>query len=149
MSWFGFLFRWDGRIRGGQLLGWSFGVSGLSSLASIALVMAFVPQDPVHGGWYGDARFWSFWYLGQLPGAISSSSLTARRLHDLGSSALWLIPILVYGALLHVVALIWPDIDGTWVVFVLALPLIVVLFWLIGAPGDKHDNRFGPVTVKD
>jgi hypothetical protein len=32
---------------------------------------------------------------------------------------------------------------------VLILPMLIVVLWLIGAPGEKHDNRFGPVTTKD
>ena len=149
LDWIKFLFRWDGRIRGGQLIVWSFGIGFLSTLASMALVFAFVPRDPVLGGWHADARFWSVWSLGQLPGLIATASLVARRLHDLGRSAVWLIPIFVYLAVIQLVVFLWPGVNTTWMAFVLILPMLVVTLWLIAAPGDKHDNRFGVVTRKD
>ena len=149
MGWIRFLFRWDGRIRGGQLIIWSFGVGLLSTLASTALVFAFVPRDPILGGWPADARFWSIWSLGQLPGWVATASLMARRLHDLGKSAVWLIPIFAYIAALQLVVFTWPGINNTWMEFVLILPMLIVTLWLIGAPGEKHDNRFGPVTTND
>jgi uncharacterized membrane protein YhaH (DUF805 family) len=73
----------------------------------------------------------------------------ARRLHDLGKSAIWLIPIFAYIAVLQLVVFMWPGINNTWMAFVLILPMLIVTFWLIGAPGEKHDNRFGAVTTKD
>jgi uncharacterized membrane protein YhaH (DUF805 family) len=149
LDWISFLFRWDGRIRGGQLIVWSFGVGLLSTLASMALLFAFVPRDPVLGGWPGDAKFWTVWSLGQLPGWVATASLMARRLHDLGKSAVWLIPIFAYTIVLQLVVFVWPDINNTWIVFVLILPMLLVTLWMIGAPGEKHDNRFGPVAKKD
>ena len=114
MDWIRFLFRWNGRIRRGQLIVWSFGVGLLSTLASMALVFAFLPRDPVLGGWPADARFWSIWSLGQLPGWVAIASLMARRLHDLGKSAVWLIPIFAYFAVLQLVVFTWPGINNTW-----------------------------------
>jgi uncharacterized membrane protein YhaH (DUF805 family) len=143
------LFRWTGRIRGGQLIVWSFGVGLLSTLASMALVLAFLPRDPVLGGWPADAKFWSIWSLGQFPGWVATASLMARRLHDLGKSAIWLVPIFAYIAVLQLVVFMWPGINNTWMAFVLILPTLIVTLWLIGAPGEKHDNRFGPETTKD
>src|SRR5262245_19178345 len=75
LGWIRFLFRWTGRSRGGQLIVWSFGVGLLSTLASMALVFAFLPRDPVLGGWPADAKFWSIWSLGQLPGWVATASL--------------------------------------------------------------------------
>jgi uncharacterized membrane protein YhaH (DUF805 family) len=143
------LFRWDGRIRGGQLIVWSFGVGLLTTLASMALVFAFVPRDPVLGGWPADAKFWSVWSLGQLPGWVATASLMARRLHDLGKSATWLIPIFVYVAVPQLVVFMWPGINNTWMAVLLVVPMLIVTLWLIGAPGEKHDNRFGALTTKD
>lgn len=149
MDWIRFLFRWTGRIRGGQLIVWSFGVGLLSTLASMALVFAFLPRDPVLGGWPADAKFWSIWSLGQLPGWVATASLMARRLHDLGKSAIWLVPIFAYIAVLQLVVFMWPGINNPWMAFVLILPMLIVTLWMIGAPGEKHDNRFGPVTTKE
>ena len=89
------------------------------------------------------------WSLGQLPGWIATASLMARRLHDLGRSAAWLVPIFAYVGVLQFVALMWPGINNTWMAFVLILPMLVATLWLIGAPGEKHDNRFGAVIKKD
>lgn len=149
MGWIKFLFRWDGRIRGGQFIVGSVGVALLSTLASMALVLALVPRDPVLGGWPDDARFWSVWSLGELPGWIATAALAARRLHDLGRSALWLIPIFVYGAVLQLVFFMWPGINNTWIAFVAILPMLAITLWLIVAPGERHDNRFGAVTAKN
>jgi uncharacterized membrane protein YhaH (DUF805 family) len=113
------------------------------------LLFALVTQNPVSGGWVGDARFWSVWSVGQLPGSISIASLMARRLHDLGKSAIWLIPIFAYYAMICLVAFLWPEINDTGMALPLVLPMFVVAFWLIGAPGEKRDNRFGPMTKKD
>lgn len=115
----------------------------------MALVFAFLPRDPVLGGWPADAKFWSIWSLGQLPGWAATASLMARRLHDLGKSAIWLVPIFAYIAVLQLVVFMWPGINNTWMAFVLILPMLIVTLWMIGAPGEKHDNRFGPVTTKD
>ena len=149
LGWIRFLFRWDGRIRGGQLIVWSFGAGLLSTLVSLALLLAFIPRDPVLGGWPADARFWSVWSVGQLPGLVATASLMARRLHDVGRTAVWLVPIFAYVAALYVVGFTWPSINNTWVALVLMLPILVVTLWLIGAPGEKHDNRFGTVTTSD
>lgn len=149
MGWIRFVFRWDGRIRGGQFIVWTFGVGSLSTLASMALVDAFIPRDPILGGWPADAKFWSIWSLGQLPGFVSTASLAARRLHDLGKSAVWLIPFFAYIAVLYLADFMWPDFKDTWMALILALPTLIVVLWLIGAPGEKHDNRFGPVTTNN
>jgi uncharacterized membrane protein YhaH (DUF805 family) len=123
---------------------WSIGVGVVSTLVSMALVFAFVPQ--VLGGWAADAKFWSVWSLGQLPAWAATTSLMARRLHDLGKSAVWLIPMYAYFSAL---IFVWPGINNMWMAFVLILPMFIVVPWLIGAPGDKHDNRFGAVTTID
>lgn len=147
MGWIRFLFQWEGRIRGGQLLVWSFAVGILSTLASMALVMAFIPRDPVLGGWPGDSKFWLVWSMGQLPSWVATASLMARRLHDLGRSAAWLIPFFAYGAIVGFVGLTWPGINNTWVAFVIISPALIAVLWLVGAPGDRHDNRYGPVPT--
>jgi len=142
------LFRWDGRIRGGQFIVGSLGAALLSTLASMMLLFAFVPVDPILGGWPDDVKFWSVWTLGQLPGWVATSSLTARRLHDLGKSAIWLIPIFAYVAALQLALFIWPGIDGTWVALVLISPILMVGLWLFSAAGENHDNRFGAMPAK-
>jgi uncharacterized membrane protein YhaH (DUF805 family) len=127
---------------------WSFlGVGSLTLLTSMALV-AFVPSSLVFGGLPADPRFWTAWSLGQLPGWLAQSSLTARRLHDLGKSAVWLFPIFAYLGVLQFIFFMWPDINNTWIAL-LMLPMFGVILWLIGAPGEIHDNRFGAVTTKD
>lgn len=113
----------------------------------MALIWVLIPPHPTLGGWPSDWKFWLVWSAGQLPGWIATASLTARRLHDLDRSAAWLIPVLVYGAVISFVGLTWPAINNMWGAFVLILPALIAMLWLIGAPGDRHDNRYGPVTI--
>lgn len=138
-----FLFRWDGRIRGGQFLVWTFGVSFLSTLASMALVQAFIPRDPISGGWPADTKFWTVWSAGQLPGWIAIASLVARRLHDLGRSAIWLLPALAYAAVVKLATLAWPDFYNSPLALAISLPWLAAVIWLIAAPGEPQENRYG------
>jgi uncharacterized membrane protein YhaH (DUF805 family) len=138
-----FLFGWDGRIRGGQLLVSAFGVGILSTLLSMALTFAFVPQEP-SGGWIADERFLLTWFIGQIPGLISTYALAARRLHDLGYSAIWLIPGSAYAAAIQVAAIVWPSISNDGRTFVFILPILAASILLIAAPGQQHANRYGP-----
>jgi uncharacterized membrane protein YhaH (DUF805 family) len=115
----------------------------------MTLVFTLIPRDPVLGGWPADAKFLSILYITSLPSGISTASLAGRRLHDLGRSAVWLFAIFPYVGILQFIDFMWPGIKGTWAHVFLALPMLVVILWLISAPGDKHDNRFGAVTESD
>lgn len=75
--------------------------------------------------------------------AIPLSSVIARRLHDIGLRAIWLLtPVVLAYA---VVSLFWarPEVRDTWIGPTLNACLLAfaafVLFW----PGQRGDNRFG------
>lgn len=80
--------------------------------------------------------------------AVPLSSVIARRLHDIGLRALWLMTPVVIAY--SVVSLFWPcpEIKNTWIGPTLNACLLVfaafVLFW----PGQRSENRFGPSSRK-
>lgn len=144
MGWLSFLYRCDGRIRGGQFLVGLFGASLLGGLGSFVLVATLLDPDPARGLYRSDAEFWRVFMVGQIPGIVATAALIARRLHDVGKSAILAIPFFAYIAALSLAALGWPNINNTWLSAVLQLPIFAMLIWLFIAPGDPGDNRFGP-----
>lgn len=68
----------------------------------------------------------------------------ARRLHDLGKSAIWVVPFFAYFMAVGLIARTWPNINDTWLSAVLMFPAFATLIWLFVTPGDPEDNRFGP-----
>ncbi|PZO55680.1 MAG: hypothetical protein DCF16_02075 [Alphaproteobacteria bacterium] len=142
---FGFLFRWDGRIGGRQLLVYSVAVAVLSTILSMALALAILRPDPVLGGYPADARFLLVWFIGQLPGIASTASLIGRRLHDFGHSAAWVIPILGYAVVLATVSIRWPQFSHNWIALLLIAPWLALVLWLYTGSGNRGDNRYGAV----
>lgn len=140
-----FLFRWHGRITGRQLFVWTFGVGIVTTLASMFLIFTLL-RDQISRGFVADSGFWALWYAGQLPGMISSASLVARRLHDLGHSARWLIPAAAYFAAVGVASQKW-DLTNTWPGFAIAVSWVAATIWLFVAPGERRENHYGPAPA--
>jgi uncharacterized membrane protein YhaH (DUF805 family) len=141
LGWIDFLFRWNGRIGRGQFLVWFFAAGFVSTILSMILVFAFVPQLP-GGGWLDDTRFWSAWSIGQFPGWLAQASLAARRLHDLGRSAWFIVACVVYVTALQSIYSVW-HLNEDWLDLVLGLPIVAAALWLFATPGEPHENRYG------
>lgn len=148
LRWINFLFRWDGRIRRGQFVVYSFLFGLLSTILSMVLISSVLQPD-ADGGYPGDARFHMLRSLGEFLGWVVSAPLAARRLHDIGRSAVWVVPIYAYNMLVLFAFFTWPGIGNTWGMLVLILPNLIPAIWLFGTPGDPRENRYGPAPQGD
>jgi uncharacterized membrane protein YhaH (DUF805 family) len=84
---------------------------------------------------------------------------TARRLHDMGNSALWifgaLAAVFVWATVAALVVLftlgveaLEPGAAGYLIIFVATIaPLAAAALWLHFAPGEQVENRFGPAPA--
>ncbi|MBL8558293.1 MAG: DUF805 domain-containing protein [Hyphomonadaceae bacterium] len=140
------LFSWHGRIRGGQFFFWLFGASLIASAGSMVLTQTLIPIDPESGGRLADSTFWVLWWAGQLPGTIAIASLLARRLHDLGYSARWLMPAGAYVFLAVLASTRW-DMTNTLLGAAISIPVVAAMICLLVAPGEPRENRYGPAPT--
>lgn len=148
MRWIKFLFRWDGRIRGGQLLVLAFAVELFATLLMMALVFTFLDRDPGTGAWRGDETFYLAVAVSHVPAWAAMASLVARRLHDLGLSASWMCAVFAYVGLLCLFEFAWGNsLNNTWLGAALAAPIFVAAIWLVAAPGERGDNRYGSAPI--
>ncbi|NJC33476.1 uncharacterized membrane protein YhaH (DUF805 family) [Sphingomonas jejuensis] len=92
----------------------------------LAAQVAMFTNDPGMSRSEASERFPVWAGYGLLPFLVPLFAVTVRRLHDLGWSGWWLIPLILAGAI--------PAIDT-----------IAGLAWLIimALPGSRRDNRFG------
>lgn len=129
-------------MRGGPFFIGLFGAGLIGNAASMLLVMTILRADPVTGGFRGDGAFWSLFVVGQIPGLLATAALMARRLHDLGKSAIWAIAFFAYFGVSASTALAWPNLSDA-VAIALMLPVFAMVIWLIVTPGDPEANGYG------
>src|SRR5689334_20562399 len=139
LSWLSFYFRWAGRIDRSGLLGGLIVVNFFATALGMALLFALL--RPGAGRGFADTpQFWWLYMAPQLPASIATTSLLARRIHDLGFSAKWLVPFFVGCAIVALVGAQWPS---TSMALAVALPLDAILLWLLAWPGQMQPNKYG------
>jgi uncharacterized membrane protein YhaH (DUF805 family) len=129
-----FLFSSKGRVGRLAYLG---GLAAALTLTGIAVVtLAASTRNGMSGGAIlGLLLGWGLLLASCWSGAV----VAIKRLHDLGHSGLWTIPI--YGLSLATSGLSKP---APTVSLVLAVVQFCILLYLVFAPGMEDDNDFGP-----
>jgi uncharacterized membrane protein YhaH (DUF805 family) len=127
-----FLFSSKGRIGRLAYLGGLLGALTLSGMAVLALAAS--TRDGMSGG----AILGLLLGLGVLLASCWSGAVVAR-LHDLGHSGLWTIPI--YGLSLATSGL---SKSAPTVSLMLGVVQFCILLYLVFAPGTEDENDFGP-----
>lgn len=136
-----FLWGWQGRLNRRQAL---LGFLALGVFSTIGMFVLLPLVGETSGGGYLVSG--ADLFVVRLPGLLLlpfQASMIARRVHDHGRSA-WLLA-----------ALAAVMIGGSWVFdltglrdtafeMVAALPISLVSFWLLLAPGDTAANAYGP-----
>lgn len=82
LNWISFLYRRDGRIRGGQFFVGLLGASLISGLALFVLMTALVYFDPTRGPYRSDDEFSLVILAGQIPGLVAMAALMAADSDD-------------------------------------------------------------------
>lgn len=76
---------------------------------------------------------------------VPMAAVTARRLHDVGMSGWFQIPMLM--SYLYYLELIWPNMFDYTAVTVVLIAIVIYLVWLLIKlikDSDLHANRYGP-----